>query len=187
MCFHQRRHRLCSCEPLCCSLYFVPSKRQYGEVPNSVHGEGDHPNPKYLHGKKFVMFGLLFLWFAVNWEAMILRSVDGPNVDGNIGRWTLFHKCKPWLGLNSASSWSCWRKIDFFSSYLDNDDLSKLRAILFEEGGIDTNLDCHSPSSSSNPTTIDRNWKRRRDEKDQKLLEDNSPTETSVCITIGCD
>ncbi|CAI9271102.1 unnamed protein product [Lactuca saligna] len=90
-------------------------------------------------------------------EAMILGSVDGPNAYGDIGRWTLFHKFKPGLGLNSA------------------------------KGGIDTNLDCQSPSSSSNPTTIDCDWQRRRDKKDQKLLEDDSPTETSVCITIGCD
>lgn len=41
------------------------------------------PNPKYLHGKEFVMFGLLILWFVLNWEAMILERTTHHLADVN--------------------------------------------------------------------------------------------------------
>lgn len=41
------------------------------------------PNPKYLHGKEFVMFGLLIFWFALDWEAVIFRRTTHHLADVN--------------------------------------------------------------------------------------------------------
>ena len=119
----------------------------------------EDPSPKYLCGRELVVFGLIFFWCALNWEAMILGraahqltntnhdpffqittinhliyfkvNLQGPNlVHGNVRRWILIHKWKSWLGLNSTSSLSCLKKEEL------SDDAFGILKTDFKKGGV---------------------------------------------------